>query len=253
MCSRSFEEFSVPAIRALDKLEDILASSENFLQRMHERGNDPYSQKQLVRLFSPSEAAEMVGRDRTTLARAEADLGLESLQRNPVNNRRMGYSLEQVQGFRQHFGTLPWRDSAEDAPITIACQNFKGGVGKSTTCVNFAHYLALKGYRVLVVDTDSQATTTSMFGYLPDAEITVEQTLLPYLDSSQSSLVYAVRKTYWPNIDLIPACLALYEAEIRPREAGGVLFGTQIRDSDGVRTLRRHLVGLAAGTGVDLD
>ena len=203
----------MPAIRALDKLEDILASSENFLQRMHERGNDPYTNKQLVRLFSPSEAAEMVGRDRTTLARAEADLGLESLQRNPANNRRVGYSLAQIQGFRRHFGTLPWRD-AEDAPITIACQNFKGGVGKSTTCVNFAHYLALKGYRVLVVDTDSQATTTSMFGYLPDAEITQEQTLLPYLDSSETSLVYAVRKTYWPNIDLIPACLALYEAEM---------------------------------------
>ena len=72
---RFSEEFSVPAIRALDKLEDILASSENFLQRMHERGNDPFTNKQLVRLFSPSEAAEMVGRDRTTLARAEADLG----------------------------------------------------------------------------------------------------------------------------------------------------------------------------------
>jgi chromosome partitioning protein len=204
----------VPAIRALDKLEDILASSENFLQRMHERGNDPYKQKQLNRLFSPSEAAEMVGRDRTTLARAETELGFESLQRNPNNNRRVGYSLEQVQAFRTHFGTLPWRDSETDQPIVIACQNFKGGVGKSTTCVNLAHYLALKGYRVLVVDTDSQATTTSMFGYMPDAEITPEHTLLPYLDSTESSLVYAVRKTYWPNIDLIPSCLALYEAEM---------------------------------------
>jgi chromosome partitioning protein len=204
----------VPAIRALDKLEDILASSENFLQRMHEQSHDPYTQKQLNRLFSPSEAADMVGRDRTTLARAEAELGFESLQRNPANNRRVGYNLAQVQKFREHFGTLPWRNGETDPPITIACQNFKGGVGKSTTCVNFAHYLGLKGYRVLVVDTDSQATTTSMFGYMPDAEITQEHTLLPYLDSSESSLVYAVRKTYWPNIDLIPACLALYEAEM---------------------------------------
>jgi chromosome partitioning protein len=204
---------SVPAIRALDKLEDILASSENFLQRMHERGNDPYKQKQLNRLFSPSEAADMVGRDRTTLARAEAELGMESLQRNPDNNRRMGYSLGQVQAFRKHFGTLPQRADS-DPPITIACQNFKGGVGKSTTCVNFAHYLALKGYRVLVIDTDSQATTTSMFGYMPDAEIQQEQTLLPYLDSTENNLVYAVRKTYWLNIDLIPACLALGEADV---------------------------------------
>jgi chromosome partitioning protein len=204
----------VPAIRALDKLEDILASSENFLQRMHERGNDPHNSRQLNRLFSPSEAAEMVGRDRTTLARAEPELGFESLQRNPENNRRLGYTLEQVQAFRAHFNTLPWRDPAADEPLTIACQNFKGGVGKSTTCVNFAHYLALRGYRVLVIDTDSQATTTSMFGYMPDAQITQDDTMLPYLDGTQTSLAYAVRKTHWPNIDLIPACLALYEAEM---------------------------------------
>src|ERR1700733_12462702 len=207
-------EISVPAIPALDKLEDILASSENFLQKMHELGADPHQRKALQRLFPPSEAAEMVGRDRTTLARAEAEIGTEPPARNPGNNRRLGYTLAQVQAFRRHFGTLPWRDPATDSALIIACQNFKGGVGKSTTCVNFAHYLALKGYRVLVVDTDSQATTTSMFGYMPDAQVTQAQTLLPYLDSSESSLVYAVRKTYWPNIDLIPSCLALYEAEM---------------------------------------
>jgi chromosome partitioning protein len=204
----------VPAMRAVDKLEDILANSENFLQKMHDLGAEPHQRKSLQRLFSPSEAATMVGRDRTTLARAEPDIGLATAPRNPGNNRRVGYTLAQVQAFRQHFGTLPWRDPATDSPIVIACQNFKGGVGKSTTCVNFAHYLALKGYRVLVIDTDSQATTTSMFGYVPDAEVSQDETILPYLASEQKSLAYAVRKTYFPGIDLIPACLALYEAEI---------------------------------------
>jgi len=199
---------------AIDKLEGILASSENFLQKMHELGAEPDIRKVLQRVFSPGEAAEMVGRDRTTLARAEADIGMPPPIRNPGNNRRLGYSLEQIQAFRKHFGTLPWRDSRTDQPLIIACQNFKGGVGKSTTCVNFAHYLALKGYRVLVIDTDSQATTTSMFGYLPDAEITADDTLLPYLDGNQKTLDYAVRRSYFPNVDLIPACLALYEAEI---------------------------------------
>jgi chromosome partitioning protein len=181
---------------------------------MHELGQEPSQQKDLKRLFSPSEAADMVGRDRTTLARAEDEIGLEPPARNPANNRRLGYNIEQIQAFRAHFDTLPWRDPATDQPIVMACQNFKGGVGKSTTCVNFAHYLALKGYRVLVVDTDSQATTTSMFGYVPDAEIDEDATVLPFLAGYQKTLEYAVRKTYWPNIDLIPACLSLYEAEI---------------------------------------
>src|SRR5580698_543577 len=181
---------------------------------MHELGADPHQQKALQRLFSPSEAAEMVGRDRTTLARAESEIGIEPPARNPGNNRRVGYTLAQVQAFRAHFGTLPWRDPSVDPVLVVACQNFKGGVGKSTTCVNFAHYLALQGYRVLVIDADSQATTTSMFGYVPDADITEEQTVLPYLASDQASLAYGIRPTYFPGIDLIPACLALYEAEI---------------------------------------
>ncbi len=204
----------MPAIRAVDKLGRILADSENFLRAMHERGAQPHQRKVLQRLFPPSEAAEMVGRDRTTLTRAETEIGIELAPRNPANNRRVGYTLAQVNAFRAHFGTFPWRDPATDEPIVIACQNFKGGVAKSTTCVNFAHYLALKGYRVLVIDTDSQATTTAMFGFVPDADITDTQTILPFLAGDERSLAYAVQKSYFPGVDLIPACLGLYEAEL---------------------------------------
>jgi chromosome partitioning protein len=204
----------VPAVRAVDKLGDILASSENFLHKMHELGQEPHREKRYQRLFSPGEAAEMVGRDRTTLARAEPDIGVPPPARDPRNLRRVGYTLEQIQAFRAHFGTLPWRESTLDAPIVVACQNFKGGVAKSTTCVNFAHFLALRGYRVLVIDTDSQATATSMFGYVPDADIDAAQTILPYLAAEERSLSYAIRPTYITGVWLIPACLALYEAEL---------------------------------------
>ena len=80
-------------MRAIDKLESILASSENFLEKMHELGAEPHQRKTLQRLFSPAEAGAMVGRDRTTLIRAEADIGIASAPRSPGTNRRVGYTL----------------------------------------------------------------------------------------------------------------------------------------------------------------
>ena len=98
--------------------------------------------------------------------------------------------------------------------ITVAVGNFKGGVSKTTTTMTLAQGLALRGHRVLAIDLDPQGSLTTLFGLSPEANsLDGDDTLLPLFSGEQDSARYAVRKTYWSGIDMIPANPQLYNAE----------------------------------------
>jgi len=99
------------------------------------------------------------------------------------------------------------------AGITITVANFKGGVAKTTSAVTLAQGLSMRGHRVLLVDLDPQGSATTLFGVLPDAEVETEHTAMSLFTGDQENLQYAVRPTYWPNIDLVCAAPLLYGAE----------------------------------------
>ncbi len=113
---------------------------------------------------------------------------------------------------RDLFDTHPWRAPNEE-PIIISFSNFKGGVGKSSFACHTAQFFAIRGYRVLLVDLDSQASTTTVFGFNPDLQITPNDTIADYLLGEQHTLHYAIKATHWPGIDLIPSALHFYGAE----------------------------------------
>jgi len=162
--------------------------------------------------FPITKAAEMVGRTSAAIREAEKEGRLPSVERTS-SGRRVGYTLAEINHMREVFGTRPWR--GPDDPISIiAVQNFKGGVGKSTVSIHLAEYLAKKGYRVCLIDCDSQGSSTTLLGYIPDLDIKEEETLYPFIRNAEmSSLAYAVRETHWDGLYLVPANLRLYAAE----------------------------------------
>lgn len=213
----------------LDEIEALASRADIVIDRLRERLFAPGTEKRLDVRFNVRTAGEMVGRTEKAIRDAEADGRLPEPEKDPTTGRRTGYSLAEINRMRDVFGTLPHR-AASDPATVLAVQNFKGGVGKSTVTVHLAQYLALKGYRVCVIDCDSQASTTSMFGLNPDVDVNEnEDTLYPFFQhGGPGSLHYALRATYWPGVALIPANLGLYDAEYEfaariMREEGFVL------------------------------
>ena len=83
----------------------------------------------------------------------------------------------------------------------IAFANQKGGVGKTTTCVNMASFMALMGKKVLLIDLDPQGNATSNLGLEKEDKInTIYQVM-----SGDVSVKDAIYETPVKNLSIIPA------------------------------------------------
>ena len=93
---------------------------------------------------------------------------------------------------------------------TIVVSNQKGGVGKTTTCINLAAELGRCGYSVLAVDMDPQANCTSGLGVnASNLSKSLYNVLLGDIPMRE-----AILGTAWEGISLLPSSLDLAGAEI---------------------------------------
>jgi chromosome partitioning protein len=93
----------------------------------------------------------------------------------------------------------------------IAIFNQKGGVGKTTTNINLAACLALKGKRILILDIDPQGNTTSGMGISKKG---LDKTMYEVLINDGLEPADAIIPTRIKNLDIIPASVQLAGAEI---------------------------------------
>ncbi|HWJ71516.1 MAG TPA: AAA family ATPase [Sphingobium sp.] len=202
------------------QIGELAEAGERMIERLRRRAFLPDSRKALNVRLGIAEIAQLLGCSTNRIRMAEEDGRLPPAPASETG-RRLGYTFDDLLHMRDVLGASPAR-APLDEPAIIAVQNFKGGVGKSTVTTHLAHYFAVHGYRVLVVDCDSQATTTTLFGFNPHFNIQRDETLYPYLsiDPTQTDLLYAVKRTAWPNVDLIPSNLELFDVEYELAAAG---------------------------------
>ena len=197
-----------------------------------------------LRRFSSWEVAELIFKTNpsTLRGRLAADPSLPEGQVEEEGRQRW-YSLEEINELRRKLkiknrSLMPPRPAGKRA-VRAAIANFKGGAGKSTVALHFAHAAALDGYRVLAVDFDPQATLSHSMGLSDVSEevtvwgimardliretermnavqggaesgATLPQRKLPAsvtgMGLSELRATDFIKPTSWPTIDLIPSC-----------------------------------------------
>lgn len=181
------------------------ATCDTIQQHIVAIDNEPHQRKTL-RPFSLREACRVLDAD---------EAGLKALPAAAALFQPGGrIDIATLQALRDQLGPGPQRAALPlKRSCVLAIANFKGGAAKSSTAVHLAQHLAMRGFRVLLVDLDSQATATSTFGFQPDIDFAAEQTLWSFLRGDRTSLGELAVPTHWPKLDLLPANLGLYQSE----------------------------------------
>ena len=91
----------------------------------------------------------------------------------------------------------------------ISLANQKGGVGKTTSCVNIAASLGILGHRVLIIDLDPQGNTTSGVGVTKRGLVGSTKELL----NGEMTAKQIIRETPYENLWVIPANTTLTSSE----------------------------------------
>ncbi len=119
-------------------------------------------------------------------------------------------ALESYRRNENEFEMDPVEEQKPPKSTIIAVVNQKGGVGKTTTCINLAAGLAMKNFKVLIIDLDPQSNASLGLNVNVDQfSSSIYDVLVHNLDLEQ-----AIVPTYVKNLDIAPASSLLTGAQL---------------------------------------
>jgi chromosome partitioning protein len=232
-----------PAVGS-EGIADLARRAADLNQTIRDLATHPDHRKTL-RKFVGSEVAALLDLKVETLYR-RLDRNPQLPQGTTPNPRRREFTLGETFQLREAFNLPPKRAPGQPGIIVSIC-NFKGGVAKTTTAAHLAQYLVMRGYKILLVDLDAQASLTQLFGILPHTEVGDEETVRTFLEGPKfrgvknpdwtGNLRGVVQRTHWHNLDLIPSNLGVYGSEFA--------IAARLRDEEGFAFHRPLAEGLA--------
>jgi len=117
--------------------------------------------------------------------------------------------------------------------LIIAVTNQKGGVGKTTTCINVSAALAFMGYKILLVDMDPQAHSTISVVNNPHL---FQKTLFDVLMDKNSRIEEVIIKSNIPGLDVAISRISM--AKLEPALIGE--FDGHYRLRDAIQPVRKN-------------
>ncbi len=204
------QDLPPPPALSLEDLMSLAESSASVLESVRAAMLEPYPRKTPPD-FSVTQTASLCGMDKVEFKNAEVSIKSARGRVKEGSNQKF-YQLSEAQELIRLIGKPIVRPEGKKGKIIAVC-SYKGGVTKTTSSVQLAQGLTLRGLKVLLVDIDGQGSATTLMGFSPELEISYKQTLVPFIKRYEDDLGYAVQSTYWPNLDLIPASSSLLQAE----------------------------------------
>ena len=207
------------ALNARGQKASELALS-NSLARFAEIEGTNEQEELRPRRFSVPEAGRFIGVNDSRIRQVLLELEHEGevLGERRRGNRFLKLSeIERVRSYMfEHFKNPiyhPRRNPETEHLQVISFVNFKGGVGKSTSSLILSEHLATRGYKVLLLDLDAQATATKMLRIFPEGRAVDDNHTIAGFARGKKSAAELIRKSYFDPISIVPASFELQDLE----------------------------------------